>query len=148
MKQLFWRPNIVFSIINKNVRHDQGLFKPLLFTLNDKFSSNHSYDKFLLFCLNCLFHLSYALLNEKQNETAENTPFLGKYVNFNDCNNRIIHNEQFWGVNCRVIDSPKSIKCKIIETIMKLSCFNGMSNMRRDDVCFLCLFSIFQFCFV
>ena len=53
MKQLFWRPNIVFSIIDKNTNYESGLFRSLLFTLNYKFTSNDSYDTFSLFCLNC-----------------------------------------------------------------------------------------------
>ena len=145
MKHLFWRPNIVFSIINENTSYRAGLFRPLLYTLFYKFNANDVYDKFLLFCLHCLLHLSFVLLNEKENETAENTPFLGKYLNFNNCNNKIIYEQGFWGIACRLIKSDKSIKFKLVETIMKLSCFNGIANMRHYDVCFfvLCVSQMF-----
>ena len=141
MKQLFWRPNILFSIINEKAAYGRG-FYPLLFVFNKKFSPNNSYDKFLLFCLNCLLHLSFILLNEKENSNSANTPFLGKYLNFNNCNNFLIYDEHFWGIDCRVIDVPhtmtvnsSSIKCQMIETIMKLECYDGMSSIRREDVC-------------
>ena len=133
MKQLLWKPHIVLSMINKNPNHNRGMYRPLFYTVCEKFHRNNNFDKFLAFFLNCLFHFSFILLNENENDSRENTPFLGKYVNYNDCNNKIVFDRWFWGINTQFIDKVGSIKYNIIETIMNLTCFNGLSQMDDNE---------------
>ena len=52
-KQLFWKPNIVLSIINTG----KDKYAPLLHAIGKQ-------DKMFGYVLSCLFHLSYVLLNE------------------------------------------------------------------------------------
>ena len=57
-KQLFWKPNIVLSIVNYVQR--LGHYNPLLYLITKEFEDNKHF-KFILFFINCLFHLSYIM---------------------------------------------------------------------------------------
>ena len=75
VKQLIWRPNVVLSMI-KSI----GAFIPFL---NQIQYMVNQYPKFSLFVLNCIFHLSFILLNESNDK---NNKYLSKYFQFGSPN--------------------------------------------------------------
>ena len=76
MKQLFWKPHVVFSII---VDGGSGFnhFYPLFSEICRQFGVING--KFVLFFLNCLFFHSFVMLDQDDNE---NNKFLKKYFNW------------------------------------------------------------------
>ena len=152
-KQLFWRPNILLSIINT----DGNYCFPLLYTIGQKFSSksskqynnnnNKGNDKFVLLFLNCLFHYSLILLNEPNDKKNE---FLKEYFNFNFCGYPLIYNNHFFGIDTSSIgngnnnnnnNTNNNIKYNIIETIMKQDYFNGLSQIEtnKGNILYYCI---------
>ena len=78
MKQLFWKPHCVLSIIvDKTDTRFGDLFYPLFTEICKQFSLNNG--KFALFFLNCLFFQSFVLLEQSNNEKNK---FLKTYFNW------------------------------------------------------------------
>ena len=100
IKQLFWKPNIVLSIINE----DTYKYRPLLYSIGDKFSGIN--DKLILFFLNCLFHLSFVLLNESNDK---NNKFLKLYFNWASIEDVMKSDEwtfQLYGIDVSKVSTP------------------------------------------
>ena len=81
-KQLFMKPNIVLSIIGRNNQ-------PLLCLIGN----TQNRKMFILF-LQCLFHFDKIILGNNDiinNNGNDNKLFVSKYLNYNKCNDPIIH---------------------------------------------------------
>ena len=121
VRHLFWRPNVIFSIVDNSY----PCTAPLFFTIARQFGDTeyrreHQNLNFLHFVLNCLFHFSYILLNETNDK---NNKFLKQYFNFEKCYDNIVSGGCFWGIDASLI-SP-------IELIMKQSYFNGLNQIDK-----------------
>ena len=143
-KELFWKPNIVLSILHLDRGvSSPGRFKPLFVPVASQFGASDV--EFLLLFFNCLLHLGLVLLNEQPN--TDKNAFLKKYFNFNNLHGKIVSKKWFFGIDANLLDSPKSIQYEIVENMMKQSYFQGLSQMRELWVCFItfmiCL--IFQY---
>ena len=76
--------------------------------------------------LDCLFHFNNILLGNSNNNN-NSIDFLKKYFNFNHCNEPIIDWNSFWALSADVN------KVKLIDTIMKLTYFNGINQIKLND---------------
>ena len=77
MKQLFWKPHIVLSIIVKDRNRGGYQMYPLFGEIGRYFSDTN--PKFVIFFLNCLFFYSFVMLKESDNQENK---FLKKYFNW------------------------------------------------------------------
>ena len=119
IKHLFWKPNIVLSIINVNAGRRK--YRPLLYDVSRKIKNT----KFLMFFLNCLFHLSYVLLNEKNGNNTN--VFLKKYFNWNSLKHDLIFEDEFYGCNQKMHANGFDTN-GFVDLIMQQSYFNGLSQ--------------------
>ena len=153
-KQLFWKPNAIASFLLETGDDDDAddtddnedivepkEYIPFLFSIASQFHSKQS--KFVLFFLNCLFHLSYILLDEPHSKDNE---FLAKYFNWNQCN-QIVTSSHFFGIPIEAIKST-GLLYSIIDLIMKQPYFNGLSQIRDVTYLWLHFYVLFVcFCF-
>ena len=65
--------------------------------------------------------------HSKQDNKDKNT-FLKKYVNFNNCAMPMFFACRWWGLHGKY-----SKNLKILETIMKLQCFDGINQMKSNS---------------
>ena len=143
MKQLFCRPNMVFSISS-----DENF--PFLCKIDVNFTKHTKMhmtkanivndDKFYVFVLNCLFHYSLIVLNEMQ--------FMQDYFNYNSENNQVTRGTTFWGIDTSTIKSVGGVKLQIVESIMKQTYFHVVSQMRQFMVCLFLYLSSCLLCFL
>ena len=124
-KQLFWKPNIVLSIINiEKDTPNQNDYYPLFYSAAKQLSNINS--KFLVFFFSCLFHLSCVLCNEENNE---NNRFLKLYFNWNQFGNRILCFDEFYGLS-----NYSNFKSNgIAEMIIKQRYFNAFSQLTKSE---------------
>ena len=135
VKECFWRPNMVVSIINRNqTKFGKIYFSPLLNTiglLTHVKKNRKSGFKLYQFFLNCLHHFGTVVLDEKEvSKDEKNHTFLQRYFRFSHFDNLIVHSDAFWGISTKNIDSKNSIKYKIVDSIMNQSYFSYFRNTR------------------
>ena len=127
-KQLFWRPNVVLSIVNTD--DPKPNYNPLLFSVGYRLtikSKKKGNFKFAMFFLNCLFHLSYILLCESKSK--EKNVFLKKYFNWNKLSSSMLtHAHGFYGF----ADGSYFVKDGLVELIMKQEYFDGLSQVTTN----------------
>ena len=160
MKQLFWKPNVIFSILNDNTKmssnvsvYDTGKYNrspltciaPILYTVFYKFSNLVFLDKgresklnhkFSMVFSNFLLHYGSIILDEKYKDSR--MKFLYKYFNFLDGRGITLHGG-FFGIDYAYIINPivtnitvPSIVYEMIDIIMKDHLFNGY-NQRQTE---------------
>ena len=121
-KELFWRPNVLLSILY----HSNYYYFPIFWFVCQQMQKEN--DKFCMLFLNFMFHYNHSILNDTNDE------FLKKYFNFNKCDGCMIQGAEFWAIDGSLIKSQNSIKYSIIELILKQPFFNGLSQGDIDSV--------------
>ena len=111
MKQLFWKPNVVLSII---VDEDKYGGHRLLFPeVVQQFGEINT--RFILFFLNCLFFHSFLMLEEKNDES---NLFLKKYFNWGSSRYGRGSGNEFYGISSSSVLKSSS-KEWIVNLILK-----------------------------
>ena len=111
MKQLFWKPHVVLSII---IPLKNGFGRLLFPEMVERFGQINV--KFVLFFLNCLFFHSFVMLKEKNDQT--NT-FLKKYFNWGYSGSIYSHSDAyFYGISSSSVVESSS-EAIIVNLILK-----------------------------
>ena len=122
MKQSIWRPNVVLSIVNQKFAFIE--YHVVFYSVCKQVgnSNDNSKSKFLMFFLNCLFHFSSILLNEKQDK--DTTIFFQKYFTRSE--------PIFYGCKGKKFFS----KNNVVELIMKQKYFDhhGFSQLLKHKI--------------
>ena len=117
MKQLFWKPHVVLSIIVDFSGDDGNHFYPLFNEICEHFSDIN--PKLILFFLNCLFFHSFIMLAEGKNETNK---FLKRYFNWGIPD----RNQHFYGIPISSI-VPSSTQSSIVNLILSKEYLNALA---------------------
>ena len=121
-KQLFWKPNVLLSLIVG----DSYSLRPFFVEIASKFGNK---DKFVLFVLNCLFHLSLILLNHPNDE---NNKLLRQYFNFNNLGSGMVGYGGIFGINGGAAREG-NVKYKMLDLLFKQKYFNGINQIEDED---------------